>query len=57
MTRCYIEKRDGYQNIPADRIEESGDYFIVMRGEKVVGVFDKGVVMSIVLTEKREEKR
>ena len=57
MTRCYIEKRDGTQNIPADRFEESGDYFFVYQGGKLVGAFDKGIVMSIVLTEKQEGRK
>ena len=57
MTRCYIEKRDGTQNLPADRFEENGDYFFVYQGEKLIGAFDKGVVTSIVLTEKQEGRK
>lgn len=52
MTRAYIDLRDGSRDIPATGIEESGDFYHILNGEKLVGVFDKGVVSSITLTER-----
>lgn len=57
MMRCYIEKRDGTQNLPGDRFEENGDYFFVYQGDKLIGAFDKSIVDSIVLTEKQEVRK
>lgn len=57
MTRCYIEKRDGTQNLPATHFEENGDFFYVYDGKKLVGAFDKGIIDSIVLTEKQEAQK
>lgn len=51
--RCFVEKRDGTQNLPGDRFEEGETFFYVYRGDKLIGVFDKSVVDSIVLTEKQ----
>ena len=56
MTRCYIEKRDGTQNLPGDSFEEKDGYFYVYRGERLIGAFDKSIVDSIVLTEKQEAR-
>lgn len=37
-------------NLEADRIEESGDFFIVYNGLEIVGVFDMGIVQCIYKT-------
>ena len=37
-------------NLEADRIEESGDFFIIYNGSEIVGVFDMGIVQCIYKT-------
>lgn len=37
-------------NLEADRIEESGDFFIVYNGAEIIGVFDMGIVQCIYKT-------
>ena len=37
-------------NLEADRIEESGDFFIIHNGSEIVGVFDMGIVQCIYKT-------
>ena len=40
-------------NLEADRIEESGDFFIIYNGSKIVGVFDMGIVQCIYRTKSK----
>lgn len=37
-------------NLEADKIEESGDFFIIYNGSEIVGVFDMGIVQCIYKT-------
>lgn len=40
-------------NLEADRIEESGDFFIIYNGSEIVGVFDMGIVQCIYRTKSK----
>jgi len=40
-------------NLEADRIEESGDFFIIYNGSEIVGVFDMGIVQCIYKTKSK----
>lgn len=55
--RCFVEKRDGTQNLLGDRFEEGETFFYVYQGDKLIGAFDKSIVDSIVLTEKQGDKK
>ena len=57
MNRCvvYLNGRDGFINLEADRIEEADPFFVVFRGETVIGVFDKCAVIAMYLTGRKEQ--
>ena len=57
MNRCvvYLNGRDGFINLEADRIDEADPFFVVFRGSSVVGVFDKGAVIAMYLTGRKEQ--
>lgn len=51
----YVHGVDGFVNISADRIEKDDNFLIAYNGERLVGVFDLGTVMTAYLSEKRCE--
>ena len=55
MKRCvvYMNNHDGFINLEADRMTESDEFFIVLNGKEIVGVFDKGCILAIYLSEKK----
>lgn len=54
MKRCIVilNHADSFINLEADRIEDKDTFFIALQGDNVVGVFDKGCVVGMYLTEK-----
>ena len=55
MNRVIAMTQDGITaNLEADRIEESGDFFIVYNDEDIVGVFEMGIVLCIYKTKVKE---
>lgn len=44
---------DGFVNINADRIERDDVFLYAYNGEKLVGLFDIGTVMTAYLSEKK----
>lgn len=54
MTRCIVimNHADSFINIEADGIEEKDSFLLATLGSKTVGVFDKGCVCGMYLTEK-----
>ena len=45
---------DVVANLEADRIEESGDFFIIHNGSEIVGVFEMGIIQCIYRTKAKE---
>lgn len=48
----YINGSEGFVNISADRMEKDEVFLYAYNGEKLVGIFDVGTVMSAYLSEK-----
>jgi hypothetical protein len=59
MTRCIVimNHADSFINIEADSIIEKDMFLLAMQGGKVAGVFDKGCVCAMYLTEKTGGKQ
>lgn len=51
MTRCVAKFKDGYQNIPADRLEREDAIIFAYNGDRLVAMFDIGCLESIWLSE------
>lgn len=53
----YIHGLDSFVNISADRIEKDDSFVYAYRGDLLVGMFDIGTVMTLYLSEKKENGR
>lgn len=54
MKHCIVilNHADSFINLEADHIENKDTFFFALQGNNVVGVFDKGCVVGMYLTEK-----
>ena len=61
MKRCVVQFRDGtYANLEGDSLmthPEDANMILAMRGKELIGIFDLSIVMSIYLSEKKEEPK
>ena len=61
MKRCVVQFRDGnYANLEADVLKthpDDANLILAMRGPNLIGVFDLSVVMTIYLSERKEEPK
>ena len=56
MTKLFACLTDGRTvTITADRMEQNECYIVAYRGEKMVGVFDLGSIVTIYLSEMKTE--
>lgn len=53
----YIHGIDGFVNIPADRITKDDTFVYAFKDDQLVGMFDIGTVMTMYLSEKKENVR
>lgn len=54
MKKCVANFQNGYTNIKADRLEREDGVIFVFDGDKLVGMFDIGILLSIWLSEVKE---
>lgn len=57
MKRCVVDMRDGFVNIPADRLEREEDVIFVFNGESLMGMFSLGSLEHIYISEVREDRK
>lgn len=62
MKRAVIEYRDGFANIPADKIDlqeiPNGSKVVVLKnGPEIVGIFDLEIVQKCYISEKQQPER
>ena len=59
MKRCIVilNHADSFINIEADSIDEKDTFLIAVQSGKIAGVFDKGCVCAMYLTEKTGGKQ
>ena len=55
MKRIVVELRDGFVNIPGDRLERdvNNNMIFAYNGKELAGAFDIDAVMKIYISEKR----
>lgn len=51
MKKCVATFKNGFLNVPADRLEREDAIIFVYNGEKLVAMFDIGMLDSIWITE------
>lgn len=54
MKKCVANFKNGFLNVPADRLEREDAIIFVYNGEKLVAMFDIGILLSIWLSEVKE---
>lgn len=56
MKRCVANFKNGFLNVPADRLEREDAIIFVYNGEKLVAMFDIGMLDSIWITEVKDNQ-